>query len=71
MKKIKIARTIILIAVLCFIAENMIFGWNIEPQSDLEKTLDNSIVLMFKIGALFYLMPLFSAYEKFIKEYIG
>ena len=70
MKKIKIARVIILIGIISFLVENTYFGWNFEPQSDLEQTLDKAIVWIFKIGFIFYLMPIFSAYEKFISEYL-
>ena len=70
MEKVKIARVIILVGIVAFLVENTYFGWNFEPQSDLEQTLDKTIAWIFKIGFIFYLMPIFSAYEKFIGEYL-
>ena len=70
MERIKTARVIICIGILAFLVENTYFGWNFEPQSDLEQTLDKIIVWIFKIGLMVYLMPIFSVYEKFISEYL-
>lgn len=70
MTRIKIAKALIIFSFIYFIIYNSVFGWNMYPQSELEKTFDLIYTYIWKIALIIYLMPLLDLYEKKVKKKI-
>ncbi|MFD1292646.1 hypothetical protein ACFQ5N_02250 [Lutibacter holmesii] len=71
MKKINFAIKLGGILIVYWIVYNTYFGWNMYPETEMELNFDN----VFKYGMYFcvwvYFLPLWDAYQKFIKDYVG
>jgi len=70
MKQLKIAKIMICLHFAVFIVSNWYFGWNIEAQSETEKTVDNIMYLFLCFTIGFYLFPAFRMYEIIVKKYL-
>ena len=68
MKSLKIGVALVWLALGFFLIENIYFGWNEHPLSELEKTADDMVQVIFTLGIVFYLSPLLDIYEKLVKE---
>jgi len=68
MKSLKIGVAFVWLALGFFLIENIYFGWNEYPVTELEKTADDIVQVLFTLGVVFYLSPLLEIYKKVIKE---
>lgn len=68
MKKLKLGRTLVLIGVLFWVIENMYFGWNKSPMSELEEKSDLIVRFLVNIGFFIYILPIYSLYENAVKN---
>jgi len=68
MKKINLAKNIIILTILFMVVYNSYFGWNLHPTSPEERLCDMIASLASKLAIFFYLIPLFSLYESTVKK---
>jgi hypothetical protein len=69
MRDIKIGTTLLLIGLFICVIENIYFGWNRMPMSDLELYLDNTVKVFMYVGFIFYTLPLWALYESAVKKH--
>lgn len=69
MKRIKTAKALIIFSLFFWIIYNTVFGWNMHPESELEKTFDLIYTFIWKIAFVIYLSPLLDLYEKKVKKH--
>ena len=69
MTRIKIAKALIVFSFIFWIIYNSVFGWNIHPESELEKTFDLIYTFIWKVAFVIYLLPLLDLYEKKVKKH--
>lgn len=69
MKNIKIGTLLLRIGLVMYILGNFYFGWNEKPMSDLELYVDNTVKFCIYVGITFYLMPIWSIYENYVKKH--
>lgn len=68
MKQFKLVKVIIICLWTYFIIYNTYFGWNMYPQSELEKHCDKIFSIGIQLAIGIYLLPLFKIYELLIKK---
>lgn len=66
--KMKIGIVLMRIGIAVWIIENIYFGWNALPMSELEQHADNVVRLFIYLGAGFYTLPLVDLYQKAVKN---
>lgn len=69
MTRIKTAKALIIFSFIYWIIYNSVFGWNIHPENELEKTFDLIYTFIWKIAFVIYLLPLLDLYEKKVKKH--
>lgn len=70
MKRIKIAKYLIIFSFIFWIIYNNAFGWNMHPESELEKVFDTIYSGIWKTAFLIYFWPLMDIYEKKVKKHL-
>jgi len=68
MKGIKWGQRILMFAFLSYIIYNTYYGWNQKPINDVEEMWDTLASWLFRLGAIIYMMPIFSLYEDAVKR---
>jgi hypothetical protein len=68
MKQIKIAKSLIVFSLIYWLIYNSVFGWNLHPESELEKIFHLIFYFMWQVALALYLMPLLDIYEKKVKK---
>jgi hypothetical protein len=68
MTSTKLGLRIMQLGMILWIIQNFIFGWNLHPQSDAEKTADLYCNIILKLGIFLYLLPLIKLYEYSLKK---
>ena len=68
MKRIKIAKNLLLVFVILELIKYFYFGWNIIPMTEAEKFCGHTLNLLFAVSIFLYLHPLFSLYEDAVKN---
>ena len=65
---INIAFVMCILNIVYFVVYNSLFGWNLEPVSDMEKVCDAIFSAIVRIAALMYILPLFKHYMSLISK---
>lgn len=71
MKRIKIAKTLIVLNLIYWLMYNTVFGWNMHPESELETIFDLVYIFIYKVSIAIYLLPLLDLYENKVKKKLG
>ena len=69
MKRINFGLILVSIGIIFFVCYNTYFGWNELPINESEATCDNIFNVIIVFGLVFYLLPLLSVYESYIKSW--
>ena len=68
MKRIEIAKMLIVFSLVYWVIYNTAFGWNAEPESELEEIFDLVFIVIWKVAVAIYLLPLMDLYENKVKK---
>jgi len=69
MKKIKLGSAIINLSLAFYVIYNFYFGWNMKPESEIEKYFDKVFLMFFYIGVAVCFLPLWDMYKRFVERF--